>query len=159
MQKFRVQKAPSDKISIESQIEEDPQIVIKQARQSVVQTEKYETTTSPIKVVETAKSQQQAHANTAAETVQKVQEDAYRKDAAKMVQFIEQEHYTAKSQSTLADLLAQPYCPPPMVYEKKLVVPPERAILTKAASVQSHNKSQTLKLVQEAIQMQAERFN
>ncbi len=69
MQKFRVQKVPSDKISTESQIEEDPQIVIKQARQSAIQTEKHVTTTSPIKVIETAKSQQLAHSSPAAETV------------------------------------------------------------------------------------------
>jgi hypothetical protein len=34
-----------------------------------------------------------------------------------------------------------------MIYEKKVVAPVERAVLTKAASVSNHNKSQTLRLV------------
>jgi hypothetical protein len=48
-------------------------------------------------------------------------------------------------------MLGQPYCPPPMVFEKKAVPPPERRVLTKAANVTVHNKTQTLKLVQDAI--------
>jgi hypothetical protein len=40
-----------------------------------------------------------------------------------------------------------------MVYEKKVVAPFERAVLTKAANVTHHNKSQTLRLVQDAIKL------
>jgi hypothetical protein len=40
-----------------------------------------------------------------------------------------------------------------MVFEKKVVAPAERAVLTKAANVSSHNKSQTLRLVQDAIKL------
>lgn len=74
-----------------------------------------------------------------------------------MVQFLEQEHYSTGS--SLAELLSQPYCPPPMMYEKKVVVPVERAILTKAANVTHHNKSQTLRLVQDAIKLHADDHN
>lgn len=44
-----------------------------------------------------------------------------------------------------------------MVFEKKVEVPFERAVLTKAANVTSHNKSQTLRLVQDAIQLHSEK--
>lgn len=54
-----------------------------------MQTEQIVTTTSPIKVVETAKSQQQVHSNSTTETAKNAQDETYRKDAAKIVQFIE----------------------------------------------------------------------
>jgi hypothetical protein len=43
-----------------------------------------------------------------------------------------------------------------MVFERKACAPFERAVLTKAANVSTHNKTQTLKLVQEAIKLQQE---
>ena len=66
---------------------------------------------------------------------------AYRKEAAKVVQYLEQEHYSASTQSSMADILSQPYCPPAMIFEKKIEAPFERAVLTKAANVTTHNKS------------------
>lgn len=66
---------------------------------------------------------------------------AYRKEAAQVVQYLEQEHYSASTQSSLANIMAQPYCPPPMIFERKVEAPFERAVLTKAANVTTHNKS------------------
>ena len=53
-------------------------------------------------------------------------------------------------------MLAQPYCPPPMIFEKKFAAPVERVVLTKAANVTVHNKQQTLKLVKDAIKIKTE---
>jgi len=72
------------------------------------------------------------------------------------VQKLEQEHYqhasTKASESSMASMLNEPYCPPPMVFEKKQAVVPERAFLKKSAAVrQSGAGQQTLKIVKEAM--------
>ena len=52
----------------------------------------------------------------------------------------------------MASMLNEPYCPPPMVFEKKQAVVPERAFLKKSAAVrQSGAGQQTLKIVKEAM--------
>ena len=45
-----------------------------------------------------------------------------------------------------------------MVYEKKATAAPERKVLNKAANVTVHNKTQTLKLVQDAIAVKDEQY-
>ena len=54
---------------------------------------------------------------------------------------LEQEHYQhgveKDKEHSMASLLNQPYCPPAMVFEKKVAAPPERAIMMKAAAVKS----------------------
>jgi len=60
----------------------------------------------------------------------------------------------------MAALLSEPYCPPPMVFEKKPVEVPERAFLKKSAAVrQSGARVQTLKVVKEAMALQEMKFN
>ena len=52
----------------------------------------------------------------------------------------------------MATLLNEPYCPPPMVFERKAAAVPERAFLKKSAAVrQSGAKTQTLKIVKDAM--------
>lgn len=86
----------------------------------------------------------------------------YAKDAREVLQKIEQEHFQhgpSQGHSSLFSMLNQPYCPPPMVFEKKPAVPKERAILTKAAAMSSSStKAQTLQVVREAMKMTEEKF-
>jgi len=56
-----------------------------------------------------------------------------------VLQKLEQEHYqhasTKASESSMSSLLNEPYCPPVMVFERKMAAVPERAFLKKAAAV------------------------
>ena len=86
---------------------------------------------------------------------------AYAKERKEFVQRLEQEHYQHSqlktSESSMASLLNQPYCPPPMVFTQKVAAPPERAVLTKAATADKSattTKGQTLKIVREAMDVQ-----
>lgn len=88
-------------------------------------------------------------------------QQAYAKERRNVVQRLEQEHYqhsqAQSSQGSMASLLNQPYCPPPMVFTQRVAAPPERAILTKAATLAKSattTKGQTLTIVREAMDLQ-----
>jgi len=55
----------------------------------------------------------------------------------------------------MASLLNEPYCPPPMVFEKKAVEAPERAFVKKASAVRQSGvgRPQTVQIVKEAMAM------
>ena len=63
----------------------------------------------------------------------------YEKDRRDVLQKLEQEHYqhcsTKASESSMSSLLNEPYCPPPMLFERKAAAPQERAFVKKAAAV------------------------
>lgn len=62
----------------------------------------------------------------------------------------------------MASLLNEPYCPPPMVFEKKQSAVPERAYLKKSAALKRETggakAQQTLKIVREAMEHQEVKF-
>ena len=57
----------------------------------------------------------------------------------------------------MASLLNEPYCPPPMVFEKKAVAAPESAYVRKASSLKQSSvaagrqQAQTVQIVKEAM--------
>ena len=54
-------------------------------------------------------------------------------------------------------MLEQPYEPPPMFYERKVVMPPEKAIIMKE-SAKGTLKGPQIKIIKEALNNQEERF-
>ena len=85
----------------------------------------------------------------------------YERDRREVLQKLEQEHYqhasTKASESSMASLLNEPYCPPPMVFEKKAVAAPESAYVRKASSLKQSSvaagrqQAQTVQIVKEAM--------
>ena len=59
----------------------------------------------------------------------------------------------------MSSLLNEPYCPPPMVFERKAVAVPERAFVKKAAAVQqSGGRAQTVQICKEAMALQETKY-
>jgi hypothetical protein len=60
--------------------------------------------------------------------------------------------------SAIFGLVNQPFCPPPMVFEKRVEPPKERIVLTKAAAIVGGTKTQTLQVVREAMQLTEDKY-
>ncbi|CDW82200.1 UNKNOWN [Stylonychia lemnae] len=157
------QKKESSRVQVHFQENDDPNLIIAQNKQVNKEKKQLQLDQSKLNKSKNDDLILIDQPSSKSESIQEESSSRQSNDNEQYVQKLDRDHRYSinakQKECSLQQMLDQPFCPPPMFYEKKAKPQPEKALILKqSAKLQKGNKSQQIQIVKEALNLQEERY-